>query len=517
MTDTSWIADLDAQAAADALVETHAAMVEAEAKEFALAAHWADLHAPEKLAGSVLPGTESARRFGGEGTPEVGEFAAGELGALIGKGLGAASTLMADALDVRHRLPQLWAAVHAKSVRVWQAREVAKRTRVTGLTPAQTVWVDGSTTPYLSSLPWTRFCDLLDAKIVEVDPGAAERRCEAAALERFVVTGQCNEFGLKTVIAKAQAGDVIFFVAMCDRIAQILELEGDTDPVGARRSKALGILANPTRAFALLAGYAVDQPLDADDGSVQTETGPDSDPGLDPGPGPGRRPGATVRDASTREMAGDPTAFLKAVGLDPTKLLPAVTLYLHISEESWSAALAGGSEGVARMEGVGPITIGQCRELLTHTHVTIQPVIDLAEDHPVDGYEVPVRMREQLRLRTPAPVFPYSSGISRRTDADHTEPYLPPARGGPPGQTRISNLGPLGRTGHRIKTHAPGWRHHQPVPGVYLWRTPHGYWFRVDHAGTHPLGKDTPVETVPPAASYESPLEHAFMQLLEAA
>jgi hypothetical protein len=24
---------------------------------------------------------------------------------------------------------------------------------------------------------------------------------------------------------------------------------------------------------------------------------------------------------------------------------------------------------------------------------------------------------------------------------------------------------------------------------VYLWRTPHGYWFRVDHHGTHPLGK----------------------------
>jgi hypothetical protein len=24
---------------------------------------------------------------------------------------------------------------------------------------------------------------------------------------------------------------------------------------------------------------------------------------------------------------------------------------------------------------------------------------------------------------------------------------------------------------------------------VYLWRSPHGYWYRVDHTGTHPLGK----------------------------
>jgi hypothetical protein len=25
---------------------------------------------------------------------------------------------------------------------------------------------------------------------------------------------------------------------------------------------------------------------------------------------------------------------------------------------------------------------------------------------------------------------------------------------------------------------------------VFLWRSPHGYWFRVDHTGTHPLGKN---------------------------
>ena len=35
-----------------------------------------------------------------------------------------------------------------------------------------------------------------------------------------------------------------------------------------------------------------------------------------------------------------------------------------------------------------------------------------------------------------------------------------------------------------------GWRMRQPSPGVYLWRTPHGYWFRVDDDGTHPLGRD---------------------------
>jgi hypothetical protein len=62
--------------------------------------------------------------------------------------------------------------------------------------------------------------------------------------------------------------------------------------------------------------------------------------------------------------------------------------------------------------------------------------------------------------------------------------------GGPPGQTRVENLAPMVRFGHRIKTHGRGWRHRQPVPGTYLWRTPHGYWFRVDRHGSHRLGRD---------------------------
>ena len=78
----------------------------------------------------------------------------------------------------------------------------------------------------------------------------------------------------------------------------------------------------------------------------------------------------------------------------------------------------------------------------------------------------------------------------------------------------MENLGPLTRFAHRVKTHGRGWRHHQPVPGVYLWRTPHGYWFRVDQHGTHPL--DTgPVLTA--AERSESALERAFARLVLAA
>lgn len=469
-----WIDGTDGQAAADALVLNHARLVEAEAAEFVLAAHWADLHDEATLtnptgagSGRVLPGTERARAFGGDGTPWVGEFAAAELGCLLGRGPVAAATLVADALDVRHRLPVLWAAVNDGSARVWQARHVASRTRAVGLTLEQARWVDAQTTPYLGSLPWSRFQDLLEAKIVEVDPEAAEARRVAAALERFVATGQCDEYGLKTVVAKAAAGDAVFFVAMCDRIAEVLLLEGDTDPVGARRSKALGILASPARALALLARHAGQAPKpDAGEGvstssaSRSGETDPadarddDADPEAPVTPGD-LHPADDDSDddpatacptcGETPSRSGDPAAFVRALAtVDPKRLLPDATLYVHISRESLDAVCAGGRAGepvgVARMEGVGAVTIEQVREFLGHTNVRVRPVLDLEADHPVDGYEVPARLREQVRLRTPAEVFPWSGNLSRRQDLDHTVPYLSPDSGGPPGQTRVGNL-----------------------------------------------------------------------------
>jgi hypothetical protein len=177
--------DLERQAVADALVSNRAALVESECRELVLAAQWADLHPAESLgSGVVLPGTERSKRYGGDGTPFAGEFAAAELGVLLGRSHVAAATLMADALDVRHRLPKLWAELLAGSVRVWQARHVAARTGATGLTLAQAREVDATTTPYLASLPWGRFLELLEARIIAADPEAAEARREAAELER---------------------------------------------------------------------------------------------------------------------------------------------------------------------------------------------------------------------------------------------------------------------------------------------------------------------------------------------
>ena len=55
--------------------------------------------------------------------------------------------------------------------------------------------------------------------------------------------------------------------------------------------------------------------------------------------------------------------------------------------------------------------------------VIVKPVIDLDNQAPVDGYEIPDRLREAVHLITPTDVFPYATNKTRRMDIDHTIPY----------------------------------------------------------------------------------------------
>jgi hypothetical protein len=560
MIETARIADLDGDAACAALGEARAALVTAEVRELYLAAHWADLHDGDALEDEgrrsgrrALPGMERGKRVGADGTPLVAEFAAMELGAMIGVGYVSASTYLRDALNLRHRHPAMWAALgRALSgdaafreglPRVWQARTVSRMCAEAGLDLEQARWVDAVTTPYLASLPYSRFVTLVEAKIIEADPVAADERRRAAEMARFVRTGQSSEYGLKLVVAKAAAGDVIFFVAMLDRLAQILALRGDTDPVDVRRSKAIGILATPARALRMLeeteevapdraraeppgretstggndrTNTKTDEPADSPGGSpeggvgdtpedeaghiVELDVHPSQNDADDPSPCPtcGGESGAST---------GDATPFTKPAARDPRRLLPNATLYIHLSEESLRSAMDGRerpSSGVARLEGVGPITVEQVREFLRHTNVRVVPVLDLAGQSPVDGYEVPDRMQDALHLRNPACISPWGTNLSRRKDMEHVRPYLPPDEGGPPGQTSMENLGPLSRFPHRVKTHGR-WRLRQPGPGVFEWRSPHGYRFRVDHDGTHALDKERTREVDAPTPGLMTP------------
>jgi len=193
-------------------------------------------------------------------------------------------------------------------------------------------------------------------------------------------------------------------------------------------------------------------------------------------------------------LAGGP-AGVRRGRVDLDRLRSPAVLYVHLSQSTSHR----GTHGVARVEGVGPVTVEQAREFLTHTRVKIVPVLDPTQHAAVNSYEIPPTMAEAIRLRNPASAYPWSGSTSRHGDLDHTTPYRPPDQGGPPGQTSLGNLSRLTRREHRIKTFAAGWRMHQPLPGIYYWRTRHGYWTRVDPTGT--TGTSAPTSPSPTNSS----------------
>jgi hypothetical protein len=162
---------------------------------------------------------------------------------------------------------------------------------------------------------------------------------------------------------------------------------------------------------------------------------------------------------------------------------PRVVLNVHLTDQT----LATGT-GVVRTDhpDLGPVLATQLGEfLVSHTcHITVRPVLDLDHVPSVDAYEIPHRIRDAVRTRHIASVFPYSSATAANLDLDHTHPYR---WDGTPGQTGPANLGPLTRGEHNAKTHGL-WTVTAPHPGVFLWRAPHGHWFLSTNHGTQHLG-----------------------------
>lgn len=470
----------------------HQTVMEAENQALLIAAAWAD-DQDRDLADDYAPLIHRSTVLGGEGCPQVSEFAATELGAVLGVGVCSGRAVIADALDLRHRLPSLWRRVCAGHVRAWQARRIAKETRP--LTWEQAGEVDAAVSGFVGAMPWPRFERILFASILQADPERLAERAERARTERMVRAFR-SEDGLRTVVARATSGDVAWFMATVNRIADILGVDGDTDLIEVRRSKAIGILANPAQALQLLIRHRGDKP--SDEPLNPALAGERDHSSLLPD---APHPHIPHSHAPVADPALTPSAVVEAVAkLDSTALRPRVVLYFHLAEAALSEV-----GGLVRPEHGEPLSLDQLHEFLADTgcKITVRPVITPADTAPVDGYEIPARIREAVRLRTLVDVFPYGSCASAGMDLDHTIAYrTPPLRqdrphpeedqSRPPAQTGLHNLGPLSRSSHRAATpgrHAGGrWLKRQPDPGTYLWRSPHGWIYLVTADGTLRLG-----------------------------
>ena len=449
------LAAADGHATLDAAAEARAVSDAADVRLLSAAARWADLHGEVETleSGAALPGLERLVQLGGDGTPEVAEFAAAELAAVLGMSTWAGQRLVADALDLQHRLPRLWDRVVAGEVRPYVARQVAERSR--SLTVEAVAVVDRKAARHGNRLTGSRLQGVIDAAVLAADPDQAQADAEAADRGQGVWMNPSTDAGTRDVFIRTDAASAVWFDAAIDRIADGLGLLGDDSSKDTRRGRAVGVLARPQQTLDLYATVA-----------------------------------DLTRSSDETAAAGADTVPSRRCGVESR---PPVTLYVHLTDETLNSGT-----GVARIEGIGPVLATQVRGWLTGCSVTVKPVIDLNDQVPVDAYEIPDRLREAAFLRSPVDVFPYASNTSRRRDLDHTIPWRPPDRDGlpgPPGQTRLDNLAPMTRLHHRIKTHA-NWQVVQPFNGVFVWRTPHGHHYLVDNTGTRPA-------TVPSGARSE--------------
>lgn len=417
---------------------------ESEVDDLRVVLAWADVHSTDPRHDS-----ETGRRVwaedrlvhpGGDGTPGLREFSVPELALAREVSVPACERDLADALDLRHRLPRVWGLTQELACPVWLSRKVARLSR---RVPDDRVWiVDAAVAEAIGGEAPGRVLAICEAKVIEADEAAHAARVREQRRRRYVGLSRTDEFGLRQVIARVDAGDAVWIDAIVDRVADLIT---DRHPDAGRdelRAIALGWLARPAEVVQLL--------LEAQGESDEVSR-------------------ATALPADLLEALAT---------VKPERFRPRVDLHVHLSDLS----LAGLAAPVARVEGVGPLLADS--EVFAGCRVRVTPVIDLNDRIAVDCYEHPTGLAQRVRLGFPGDYFPYAAavpGLAGAADLDHPTPY---DADGPPGQTGTHNSGPLGRRHHRWKTHA-GYASRQCGRNRYVWRTPHGRHYLVDHTGTH--------------------------------
>jgi len=360
---------------------------------------------------SPVHGTEPDRprmvALAGPGAPLVHEHAPLEFAVALGAGPDTGRMIMGQAIELAHRLPRLWQRVVTEQVPAFQARQIANQTMSLSLEVATKV--DELIAKSKRRLTKAATEEIVTEALLLCDPDEAARREAAAQEKRGVWLNRDNltdSKSLADVFARLDAPDAEALDATLDKIAHILHrlTPEDVEPVPhqALRATALGILADPHAAAELL----------------DTEQ------------------------------------------LRPTK--PA-TVYIHLEADDLAAfltttgddtAVDQGADHGARMERYGPATLRLVQQWLQRRDVKLTPVINMSNDASVDTHDPPTRMAEQVALRDGTCIAPGCTRSARAADKDHRDPYLPPDTGGPPGQTRPSNLDSLCRSHHRMKTFA---------------------------------------------------------------
>lgn len=231
-----------ARTVADELLAALAAERAAQARQLALVCELAEAYT------SVVPlldapGGPRLVQAGADGTPDITDLFAVELGALLGQSTATAWCLLRDALNLRDRHPRVWAAVQAARVPAWQARHVARA--CAHLPQEAAADIDARIAPSLSRLPWARARRRLTGLIVTADPETAADRLARNRSKRFLRIDHTAD-GTSWLVGRLSTPDAVALDDAVRAIARSLTDDpGYPGTPDTARADALGVLATP--------------------------------------------------------------------------------------------------------------------------------------------------------------------------------------------------------------------------------------------------------------------------------
>ncbi len=361
--------------------EVDRARRQAELELLQLAVAWADAHPdPEETpaagiaTGRVDPASLDA--LGNEvtkeepdswrGIPRVAWDAPAALGCGLRRSTVSAERLIRDGLILRHRLPRHWAQLLDGTLEPFRARRVADL--VAGTPDDICDYIDEHVSPIAATAGLVTLDRKLDeawltlhAEQVELD------RQEALDAQHVTVDkDSVDHTGVGDMSARADWADLSAFDVAVSAVAARLAEQDAADglppaPLGVRRARALGILADPARAQALLDG--------------------------DPPPRPRRRNDLLLQLGT--DALGNRAFFGRDGNLDTMLMADAI--------RDWCGR----------------------PDAVIHVH----PVIDLNDHDRTDRHDPTAPMSARLELNHPMCVFPWCTRPARRCDKDHRVPY----------------------------------------------------------------------------------------------
>ncbi len=423
-------------------------------------------------------------------------LAAAEIAAALRQSSIGAARRVDAALEYADELPATLRALREGRIDKARAWVIADRTG--NLDPDLRNELESSIVPLAFDRTPGQLKPLVDRRVVAADPDAAKKRAEKARKERTVDHFPGDD-GMGVIRAILSADGAVAVAELLDSMARATA-GADDRPIAARRADALTDIC-----ISLLQDGFVDVGVVlgkvSDCGASESRT--DAESFEEAGDAIVRNPGSEseelsdehdaaygnhvdgLSDGVPREGIADNGSRAAGIFRGPTRS-PAESARIrthhgretHFNLTMSAAAFAALSESPAELVGHGCITADIARMMAESLSSLAVIVVNGAGQATAVGsttYAARQTIADRVIAAAGTCRFPSCRQTAHKCDLDHRQPFDHdnPARGG---STEMSNLDPLCRNHHLLKTHA-GWRAaRDPEDGLTLsWISPTGH------------------------------------------